>query len=74
MEKIDFHPVHRWTLVTVTWDEIMNHPFYPIRDILKWIEEHKGGRYTLRGHEQTEGFEFRFECPEDATYFKLRWL
>lgn len=74
MDKVEFDPSDGWTLVVVTWDDIMNHPHYPIRDILEWIEEHKGGRYTLRGYESTEGFEFRFELPEDAVYFKLRWL
>ena len=74
MEKVDFRPLPNWTLVTVTWDQIMNHPHYPIREILKWVEDYSGSRYHLQGHNYTDGFEFRFENPQDATYFKLRWL
>jgi hypothetical protein len=56
------------------WNEIMNHPHYNIREILKWIDDTPGGRYHLHGHEGTAGFAFRFERPEDATYFKLKWV
>jgi hypothetical protein len=52
----------------------MNHPYYPIREILKWVDEYDGGKYQLRGYNQDDGFEFRFERRQDAVFFKLKWL
>ena len=63
-----------WTEIVVLWDDVLGGPRYPIREILEWLEEYPGGRYHLHGWNSTEGFCFRFENPEDATYFKLRWL
>jgi hypothetical protein len=75
MEKIAYqYPHPDWTEVLVLWDNIMNHPHYSIREILDWIDSAPGGKYHLHGHNYTDGFEFRFERPEDATYFKLKWL
>jgi hypothetical protein len=75
MEKIDYQDPHpNWTEVIIVWEEIIDEPFYPIRDILKWLDEEPGGRYHLHGYKGIEGFAFRFEHPEDATYFKLKWL
>lgn len=75
MERVEYQePPPKWTSVVVTWDDIMNHPHYNIREILAWVETTPGCRYHLHGHESTAGFDFRFENPKDATYFKLKWL
>ena len=75
MEKIDYLDPHPdWSEVIIMWKEIVDKPFYPIREILSWMDEAPGGRYHLHGYKSTEGFAFRFERPEDATYFKLKWL
>jgi hypothetical protein len=42
--------------------------------MLKWLTETPGGRYHMFGHGNTLGFDIRFENPQDATYFKLKWL
>jgi hypothetical protein len=68
----DPHPA--WAEVILLWGEILEPPRYPIREILMWIDSTPGGRYHLHGYKSTEGFAFRFERPEDATYFKLRWM
>ena len=75
MEKIKYQdPPPAWTEVIIMWDEITYAPYYPIREILAWINETSGGRYHLHGFKGTEGFVFNFENPADATYFKLKWL
>lgn len=75
MEQIEYQDPHPdWTEVIVLWGEILEPPKYDIKKILKWVDEYPGGRYHLHGYNSTEGFAFRFEQPEDATYFKLKWL
>ena len=75
MEQIEYQEPHPdWTEVTVLWGDVLEPPYYPIKQILEWIDATPGGRYHLHGYKSTEGFAFRFERPEDATYFKLRWL
>jgi hypothetical protein len=75
MERLEYQqPPPDWETVIVLWDNILNPPYYNISGILKWIEEAPGGRYHMFGHGYTLGFDFRFERPEDATYFKLKWL
>ena len=75
MEKITYqYPHPPWEEVIILWENILEEPRYPIKEILDWIEMVPGGRYHLHGHKFTEGFEFRFENPQDATYFKLRWI
>jgi hypothetical protein len=41
--------------------------------ITDWLDHAPGGRYHLHGYQATEGFAFRFENPEDAVLFALRW-
>lgn len=67
-------PPEDWIEVVVLWENVTGNPHYPIRDILTWLENAPGGRYHLHGHNSIEGFAFRFENPEDATHFKLKWL
>lgn len=75
MEKIDYtEPWPNWQEVVVLWDNITAPPFYNIKEILAWLPTAPGGRYHLHGYNRIEGFAFRFERPEDATYFKLKWL
>lgn len=74
MKKIEQWPPPDWTEVIVLWSDILGGPAYPINKIFKWIEKYPGGQYHLHGYQCTEGFAFRFERPEDAVYFKLRWL
>ena len=75
MKRVAYQdPAPKWTEVLVLWDNIVNHPQYNIREILAWIDNAPGGRYHLHGHNSTDGFAFRFERSEDATYFKLRWM
>jgi len=74
VHKVDRWPPPDWTEIIILWDEVLSYPNYPIRDILAWIDEAPGGQYHLHGHNSTDGFAFRFERPEDATYFKLKWL
>jgi hypothetical protein len=75
MKRINYQdPAPNWTEVVVLWDQIMNHPRYPIREILSWIDHAPGGCYHLHGYDSTNGFAFRFERAKDATYFKLKWL
>ena len=75
MEQVAYQDPHPdWTEVILLWGEVLGPPQYPIREILTWIDSAPGGRYHLHGYKSTEGFAFRFERPEDATYFKLRWM
>jgi hypothetical protein len=73
--KIPYQDPHPdWTEVVIWWSDINAGPQYPIKEILEWIPDAPGGRYHLHGHNYTEGFAFRFERQEDATYFRLRWI
>jgi hypothetical protein len=67
-------PPPDWTEIVIVWDDIIEGPKYPIKEILAWVDSAPGGRYHLHGFNSTEGFSFRFERPEDAVHFKLRWL
>jgi hypothetical protein len=74
MVKVSQTPPDSWAQIIVRWDDILTGPKYPIRQILNWVDEYPGGQYFLQGFQATKGFDFRFEHPADATYFKLRWL
>jgi len=67
-------PPPSWTEIVILWDDITGRRRYPIKDILAWVEDTPGGRYHLHGFNSTDGFAFRFENPNDAIHFKLRWL
>jgi hypothetical protein len=71
MEKVDAWPPPNWTEVIITWDDILRGGYY--HPMINWVDEQPGGRYHLHGYKSTEGFAFRFENPQDATYFKLKW-
>jgi hypothetical protein len=75
VEKIDYQdPLPDWQEVVILWDDVLRGPKYDIAWILHWLNYAPGGRYHLHGYNSTEGFAFRFERPEDATYFILKWL
>ncbi len=74
MKKVDLWPPPDWHEVVVLWEDIMNPPKYPIKQILDWIDVAPGGCYHLHGYKATEGFAFRFENSRDATYFRIMWL
>jgi len=74
MKQIETWPPPDWTEVIVLWDEVLGGPRYPIREILEWIDTAPGGEFHLHGYRSTEGFSFRFRNPNDAVYFKLKWL
>ena len=70
----DYGEHDAWEEIVILWEDVFEGPKYPIKKILDWITTAPGGRYHLHGWNSTEGFCFRFERPEDATYFKLKWL
>jgi hypothetical protein len=75
MEKINHRPLPTgWKKTIIKWKDIQNPPYYPIKEILDWVDEYDGGRYHLQGYKATQGFEFRFENPHDAILFRLKWL
>jgi hypothetical protein len=67
-------PPDDWTEVIVLWTEVLESPYYPITTILNWLDSAPGGEYHIHGYESTQGFSFRFKNPEDAVYFRLKWL
>lgn len=74
MKRLDSWPPPNWTEVVILWAEMLE-PFtfrQPLI-ILDWIDNQPGGQYHLHGWKSTEGFAFRFERPEDATAFALKW-
>lgn len=74
MNRIECWPPPNWYEVVVLWEDIMNPPKYPIRQILDWFETAPGGNYHLHGYNSTEGFAFRFENPKDGMLFRIMWL
>lgn len=65
---------------------MLDHADYNPNLILDWLDKTPGGCYHLHGWEDfqrypthgigvggVDGFAFRFERPEDATLFALKW-
>jgi hypothetical protein len=67
-------PPADWIEVVVLWDDVLNGPRFPIKQMLEWLEDTPGGDYHIHGFESTKGFSFRFRNAGDATHFRLRWL
>ena len=60
--------------MVIPWSKmLLEHDNNP-NNILSWVDHTPGGRYHLHGWRSTEGFTFRFERPQDATLFALRWI
>jgi hypothetical protein len=76
MVKTDWSPTPpaSWIQIVILWNDVFYGPQYPIREILNWVDKYPGGQYFLQGCNSTDGFDFRFERAEDATFFKLLWL
>lgn len=81
MLKVDqWPPPEGWTEVVIPWSQMLR-PWPLLIDsndtlpntILSWVEKTPGGRYHLHGWRSSEGFAFRFEQPQDASLFALRW-
>ena len=67
-------PPPDWVEVVVTWETMLASADKNPNEILAWLNEQSGGNFHLHGYQSTEGFAFRFERPEDAILFKLRWM
>ena len=74
MYRVEQWPPPDWTKVVVTWDEVLEHPHRDIKAILDWVDSYPGGNYHVSGYRSTEGFDFRFEQPTDATLFRITCL
>lgn len=73
MTKIELWPPPDWTEVVILWPTMLDRDARSPHVILDWVDRAPGGCYHLHGHEGVKGFAFRFENPEDAILFKLRW-
>lgn len=74
MKKVEmWPPPNDWTEVIIMWNEVLQHPYIPIRKLLDWVDMAPGGKYHLSGYNATEGFSFRFERDRDAVLFRLYW-
>jgi hypothetical protein len=70
---VTWPPPAEWEEVVITWTVMLSGGRHKPPVIIEWLESAPGGRYHLHGWRATEGFAFRFERPEDATYFRLIW-
>ena len=66
-------PPPDWPEVRVSWDWIMGSHTHNPNDMFNWVDQQPGGRYHLHGYNAVDGFAYRFERPEDATLFALKW-
>jgi hypothetical protein len=74
MKQFTAWPPPDWTECVVTWDWIMSDYGCHPDEFYKWCNDYNSvGRYHVHGWQGTEGFAFRFERREDATWFKLKW-
>ena len=64
-------PIPAWTSVPVRWDWIMEKNTRNPNDIYNWVIRAEGGCFHLSGLEDVGGFDYRFERPEDATWFRI---
>ena len=73
MIKADIWPPPPWPEIVIPWSRMLDEPGLA-PEVLDWVERAPGGYYHLHGYKTTEGFSFRFQRPEDATMFALRWV
>jgi len=68
-------PPADWEEVVITWDWILKQNCENlVNRIYDWCHNHPStGRFHAHGWQATEGFAFRFEQPQDAIVFTLRW-
>ena len=66
-------PPDDWQECVVTWDYLLDSTIHP-QELYDWCNCHSSpSRYHVHGWRSTYGFAFRFEDPQDAIIFKLRW-
>ena len=67
--EIDFEILASF-LIDMGWTKVVLFPMTWENGALidRWVEQ------NVRGNHQTMGLVWIFERPEDATWFKLRWL
>jgi hypothetical protein len=73
MIHIEKWPPPDWPEVVIKWEYIMKHKSHDPNTIYNWLIDQPGGYFHLHGYKSTEGFAYRFQRPEDATMFALRW-
>lgn len=73
MTQYECWPPPDWPEVIISWKTMLEHSDHRPNAIIHWVNNEPGGRYHLHGYQSTEGFAFRFEQPEDAMIFALRW-
>lgn len=66
-------PPDGWHEVIITWSTMLDNADYRPNAIEAWCLQNIQDRWHLHGYQQTEGFAFRFENPQDAVLFRLRW-
>lgn len=66
-------PPEGWTEVIITWKTMLDHSDYRPNAIEDWCVANIQKRYHLHGFQYTEGFAYRFEDPNEAMLFALRW-
>ena len=71
MIEVEGWPPPNWTSVKLSWEWAMLHYTHNPNDIYHWVLNAPGGRFHLSGYGTSEGFDYRFENPADATYFTL---
>jgi hypothetical protein len=71
MLEVKFWPPPAWTSVAVRWDWLMEHHGRDPNEIYNWVIREPGGQFHLSGLDNVGGFDYRFERPEDATWFRL---
>jgi hypothetical protein len=64
-------PPEDWVEVRLSWKWTMLHYTHQTNTIYRWVLDAPGGRFHLSGYGNSEGFSYRFERPEDATWFRL---
>jgi hypothetical protein len=87
MTRIETWPPPKdWTEIVVSWATMLEHADHAPNDIIAWLDKTPGGCYHLHGWDDfqrfprhgigvggVDGFAFRFENPQDAMLFALRW-
>jgi hypothetical protein len=74
MIQSQFWPPPEWSECVVSWEYILNAHRVKPHELYDWCDQHVSpGRYHVHGWQSIKGFAFRFEDPQDAIVFKLRW-
>jgi hypothetical protein len=71
MIKHEQWPPPDWVEVIVTWKWIMTSYNHHPNELFNWVTAQPGGRWHLHGTGSKSDFSFRFENPQDATWFRM---